>query len=230
MGPFTREVLTHTTFALLRTQVWAAERLGLPAISTGRPFAFYRRVFFDDRPSEAVLDELEGKVVADIGCGLTPYVPNSMFQACWRAGVAFYGVDPKLGKGFRLGAFDRLKAAISRGGRPDPSAPGADRRIAARADALPFDAGSLDLILSSWLAFVWVADEAALARVFGEWHRVLAPGGEARVYPTPRWTDAQTRALLCERETPWFDVQQEFVWSADVANLAPAYVTTFRRR
>ena len=54
----------------------------------------------------AEIDPLRGKVIVDVGCGLTPYLADSMFQACRREGIEFYGIDPKIGQGFRFGAFD----------------------------------------------------------------------------------------------------------------------------
>lgn len=222
--------LADATFAVVRAQTRIANRLQLPAISTGRPFAFYRRVFFQGRRAEDVLAELQGRVIADVGCGLTPFVPDSMFQACHAAGIEFFAVDPKLGEGFRLGRFDRLKTLVNRGATPDPLAPGAERRIAALAGSLPFDAGSLDLILSSWFLFVWLDHGRTLDDVFRELIRVLRPGGELRVYPTPRWSERRIDLQLWNTVAGAFDVDQVFFGSPDLANLAPGYMTRFTKR
>ena len=70
----------------------------LPVISTGRSFAYYRKIFFGNRSQGEILRSLEGKSVVDVGCGLTPYVSDSMFQVCRENGIDFYPgcpPDPK---------------------------------------------------------------------------------------------------------------------------------------
>ncbi len=223
-----RDICTRTLFGIVAVQTWASEQLGLPAISTGRPFAFYRKVFFDERSEASVLAELDGKRVVDVGCGLTPFVPDSMFRACHDAGIDFFAVDPKLAEGFKFGSFDRLKVVFNNGARPDPNAPGEERRIASTADKLPFDDRSVDLVLSAWLLFVWLSEERALDSTFAEVKRVLKPGGTLRVYPTPRWNDSRLGTLPAEMFRG-FAVQQRFIGGLDIVNLPPAYVTTFRK-
>lgn len=220
--------MSDATFAVMRSQVRLAARLDLPAISTGRPFAFYRKVFFDGRGEADVLAELRGRVIADVGCGLTPFVPNSMFQACHRAGIEFYGVDPKLDGGLRLGRFDRFKTAVNGGATPDPNAPGADRRVASLAGDLPFEDGSVDLMLSSFLLFVWLVDDAPLTDIFEEALRVLRPGGTLQIYPTPRWTEGRIGPRLWELVSRRMTVRQVFFGSPDIANLPPGFTTSFR--
>ncbi|MEZ4460301.1 MAG: methyltransferase domain-containing protein [bacterium] len=205
-----------------------SNRLNLPIISTGRPFAFYREVFFKNRPEADVLSDLKGQRVLDVGCGLTPYTQDSMFQACYRDGVEFYGIDPKLNGTFEFGTFDRLKVFFTGGTRLDPYAPGAERRLAIYADDLPFEDASVDLILSSWALFVWIADEQVLDRVFAEFARVLKIGGEVRVYPTLHADDVTWP--MAKETLAAFDIRQRFVGRASVLNLPPAFMTRFVRR
>ncbi|MBT8149125.1 MAG: hypothetical protein KJO24_04300, partial [Gammaproteobacteria bacterium] len=79
--------LTAVTFKTLKAGTTLYNRFSLPVISTGRPFSYYRTVFFADAPAGEVLATLQGKTVVDVGCGLTPYVSDSMFQACREAGI-----------------------------------------------------------------------------------------------------------------------------------------------
>jgi len=63
---------------------------------------------------------------------------------------------------------------------------GVDDRLRFRvADSrkLPFDDGEFDLVISSFAAHHW--EDAS--RGMGEIHRVLKPGGEARIYDLPDW-------------------------------------------
>ncbi len=49
---------------------------------------------------------------------------------------------------------------------------------------LPFDDGQFDLVVSSFSVHHWDNPAAGLAEV----HRVLKPGGQARIYDLPDWT------------------------------------------
>lgn len=216
--------LSRVTFAGVRIVTGASNRLGLPVISTGRPFAFYRHVFFGGKSETDVLAELAGQRIVDVGCGLTPYTPDSMFQACLRNDVEFYGVDPKLGEGLKLGAFDRLKVGLTRGSGLDPNAPGEARRLGCYADAMPFEDASVDLILSSWALGVWIRDPDVIERIFVEFRRVLKPGAQVRVYPTMHADDARNPGDLADVLRA-FEVKQWFCAGFDPLNLPPAYVT-----
>lgn len=216
--------LAEATFAVLRAQTAVYARLPLPVISTGRPFAFYRTVFFDGASEEAVLASLRGKTVVDVGCGLTPHMADSMFQACRRAGVDFYGVDPKLGGGFKLGPFDWLKAGLT-GSRaiPDRNAPGLDKALRGSADALPFADASVDIVLCSWLLFAWIREEPLLGAILREFHRVLKPGGTARIFPT--WAFAPDAFAAYG-----FTAGQRFFGGRNLLVMPPAYMTTLTAR
>ncbi len=214
------------TFTGVKVFTGISNALGLPVISTGRPFSFYREVFFGQRGESEVLEDLADKRVLDIGCGLTPFTPDSMFQACYAAGVEFYGVDPKLDGTFEFGRFDRVKVAFNRGHGLDPNAPGEERRLAIYADDLPFEGASVDLILSSWALFVWIDDPQILTSVFHEAVRVLKPSGEMKIYPTPN-IDAIESALPNEILNR-FEIRQVFLGRMSALNLPPAYRTTFR--
>lgn len=223
-----QRTLARVTFAVFDTQTKVNDRIKLPIISTGRPFSYYRKVFFQGRSEAEVLRDLQGKRIADVGCGLTPFVGDSMFQACERAGIEFYGIDPKIGKDFVFGPFDRIKVWATGGrGRLDPRAPGTQRALSASADELPFDNDALDLILSSFLLSVWISDARVLNDIYAEFHRVLKPGGQVKVYPQALWSPRRARDIPA---LAGFDVRQEFKFDYYVMSYPPAYVTTLTKK
>jgi len=206
------------------------DRFDLPVVSTGRSFALYRKIFFGNRTEADVLRELRGKKIVDVGCGLTPYTSNSMFQACRAAGVDFYGVDPKLSGGFAFGLLDRAKIFLVGGGRMMRDAPGLEKAAGTYADRLPFGDNSVDLILSSHLLYAWIDDEKILAGIFREFLRVLKPGGEAMIFPAPyedpgRIGDPDLRDVM-----KGFRVEQKFnVRLLATAGVFPGYLKTLRK-
>ena len=105
--------LSDISFKVMGANLRLFKAMHLPVISTARPFDFYRKVFFEDACQADVLSSLASKRVVDIGCGLTPFTEDSMFQVCRRSGVDFYGIDPKLADGFKFGLFDRLKSVAT---------------------------------------------------------------------------------------------------------------------
>ncbi len=224
MGSPLTDVMAASTFALVRGQTAIFDLLGLPVISTGRPFSLYRRVFFENNSAEHVLDELRGKVIVDVGCGLTPFASDSMFQACVQAGIDFYGIDPKIGTDFKFGWFDRLKVRVTGGADVNPDAPGTERALGAWANDLPFEDASVDLILSSWLLTVWIRDEELLADIYREFDRVLKPGGSIRVHPQPAWNPASIGNDGLRQRLENYDVSERFLFAPDLASLPPAYV------
>ncbi len=204
----------------------------LPVISTGRSFAYYRRIFFDNRSHNQVLDALAGKRIVDVGCGLTPYVSDSMFQVCRRQGIDFFGVDPKFSEGFGLSPLD-IATIRAVGGRGQVSRhpPGLDKCVGAYADDLPFDDGSIDLILSNFLLYAWILDEEVLAGIYREFHRVLKDGGAVRIYPAPdpdvEGIDHSGLREVMER----FQITKRFStrW-LNLIQYPPAYVVTLTKR
>ena len=105
-----QKTLSYLGFSAMTRSLGLVDTLKLPVISTARPFRFYREVFFGHRSEQDVLQSLRGKTLVDVGCGLTPYTEDSLFQTCRRAGVTCWGVDPKLQQGFRFGPWDAFKA------------------------------------------------------------------------------------------------------------------------
>ena len=71
--------IANMTFRVIDSFTRAYNSLSLPVI---RSFFYYRNIFFDNKSGPTVLNELQGQCILDIGCGLTPYVSDSMFQAC----------------------------------------------------------------------------------------------------------------------------------------------------
>lgn len=224
-------VLSKVCFSVMEANLKMFEKLKLPVISTARPFDFYRKVFFEDLPEQEVLKMLKDKRIVDIGCGLTPFTQDSMFQKCRDEGIDFFGVDPKLAKGFKFGLFDRLKAiGTGAGSMPKPNMPGLEKAIAAFADDLPFENESVDIVLSSWLLFAWIQDEALLVRIFKEFDRILKPGGTVRFFPTVHWQYIEKQyPKLVDLLTPYRKTQR-FMIGFHLASLPPTYVTFLHKK
>ncbi|MDX2476187.1 MAG: class I SAM-dependent methyltransferase [Gammaproteobacteria bacterium] len=207
------------------------KQLSLPVISTGRSFEYYRRIFFGNKSSSAVLRKLQGQCVLDVGCGLTPYVSNSMFQACYSSGVDFYGIDPKLAEGFKLGRFDRAKIMATGRGKMNHDAPGLDKGIATVADDLPFADESVDLILSSYLLFAWIDDEDILEAIFREFDRVLKPGGKVKIFPAPAYDAGKIRHQGLRQIIEAFEIDQAFLTRIlHRTQFPPAYMRTMLKQ
>lgn len=210
------------TFGLMGSVTGLSNRAGLPVLSTGRPFSFYRSVFFEGRSEEEVFAELHGKRVLDVGCGLTPFVPESFFQRCHAEDIELFGVDPKL-KDLKFGWMDHVAVMAMRGRPIQKDAPGAERRIAAFAQDLPFMDNSVDLVLSSWLLYIWLRGPI-LNDILTELHRVLRPGGQVRISPTP-WLGEGSSQWLPEG----FVVEQRFHASFRIFHRPPAYTTVLTK-
>jgi SAM-dependent methyltransferase len=223
--------LADMTFRVLDGFTRAYNRLSLPVVSTGRSFYYYRKIFFDNNSFSTVLQELQGQCILDIGCGLTPYASDSMFQACYKNGVDFYGIDPKLAEGFKLGPFDRAKIMATGGGKMNHAAPGLEKAIATLADDLPFEDGSVDLILSCYLLFAWIGKEDILESIFREFYRVLKPGGMVKIFPAPHYDAGKISHPGLEQIMQAFDVEQEFFASAlRRTQFPPAYLRTMYKQ
>ena len=216
--------LSYGIFGVARAVTELSNRSRLPILSTGRAFSYYRQAFFDHQSEEDVFRELRDKTVLDIGCGLTPFVEGSFFRRCDDAGIACYGVDPKL-TNFDYTWLDRMAVLFMRGRRIDPDAPGQERHIGAFAHELPLEDNSVDLVLSSWFLFVWIRDEP-LHAILQELHRILKPGGQVRIAPTPWLQDGTWRASIPEG----FDIQQEFHITPRIFHRPPAYTTRLTKR
>jgi len=186
--PSLQSLLSNLSFKTISGAIRFYDRSGLPGISTARPFLFYRKVFFNNLSETEVFTQLEGRTVLDIGCGLTPFTKNSMFQACNRKGISFYGIDPKLNQGFKFDKADSLWSIVTgASSTPIPDMPSQEKALGAYADQLPFDDSSVDFVLSSWLLFMWIQDPDVLTSIFTEFDRVLKPGGRISFYPAMHW-------------------------------------------
>ncbi len=213
---------SRITFGIARGVTEWSNRAGLPVLSTGRPFSYYRQAFFEGQREEEVFASLHGKRILDVGCGLTPFVPESFFQRCYQEDIELYGVDPKL-ENLQFGWIDHVAVMAMRGRPIWKDAPGGERRIAAFAQELPFDDDSVDLVLSSWLLYIWLRGPILLD-IFTELHRVLKIGGEIRMAPTP-WLDDDERQWIPDG----FDVEQTFHASPRIFHRPPAYRTVLRK-
>lgn len=224
MMPTPQNSFPNFLFNALSSTARLYEKLGLSVVSTARPFSFYRKVFFHSRSEAAILAEIEGKTVVDIGCGLTPFTENSMFQACHKQGIAFYGVDPKLEQGFKFGVVDSLWSTFTGASKaPRGNMPGRDKAIGAYADQLPFDDASVDIVLSSWLLFMWIQDPTILAAIFTEFDRVLKPGGRISFYPSMRWQDMTAKYPFLLEILKRYQSEQQFWTYVRTSSLPFAY-------
>ena len=218
--------IADTSFAMMRGYIHSAQRLGVRMMHTARPFAYYRKVFYRGHSRARVIRSLHGKRIVDVGCGYTPYASDSMFRACHDAGVEFYGVDPLIGTDVRFGIREWALARATGGrGLFNAAAPGLSRALPATAQNLPFDDQSVDEILCSYLMFVWIEEEAALADIFEEFSRVLKQGGQIKLYPLHQWSymrfsDQRLSAVLSN-----FKIEQAFVHGGLDARIMPSLLT-----
>lgn len=225
-----QDTLAKITFHVMHTTMAAYDRFNIPVISTTRPLRFYRKALFKGISKQQLKKELKNKTLVDIGCGLTPFIEDSMFQWCRRHGIDFYGVDPKVKDGFKFGIFDRVKS-FATGARttPNPDIAGLDKTIATYANELPFDDNSVDIILSCWLVFSWIRDEALLSEVFTEFDRILKPGGTLRIFPTGHIDQLKSKYPSLNSILSNYDVEQTFMASADIGSIPPAFASIFTK-
>ena len=222
--------IANVSFAVMRAWVRSAQRRGVDMLHTARPFDFYRQVFYRKRPAGDVLASLQGQRIVDIGCGYTPFAEDSMFRACHDAGIEFYGVDPLLGTRIQFGLRERALARATGGsGAFSHTAPGLSRALATSAQNLPFDAGSVDEILCSYLLFVWIEDEAELGDILTEFLRVLRPGGVAKLYPLNQWRYLRFRDRRLQQLLERFSIRQTFVHSPHDWRVMPSMLTEMTR-
>lgn len=182
-------------------------------INTARPFAYYCKVFFNNQSKMTTLSNLQGKKLVDIGCGYTPYTEDSMFRACYDAGIEFYGVDPIIEDNITFSARDSVFTRLTGGtGRIDPAAPGLERAISATADKLPFADNEIDTILSCWLIPIWINKEEELLNIFTEFHRILKVGGHISLYPMPDWNSFRLKNRELKSLLKNFNFTQKFIY------------------
>lgn len=222
--------ITQFTFKTMHAFMAAYEHFNIPVISTTRPFHFYRKVLFNNQTKHQIKTELQGKVLVDVGCGLTPFIEDSMFQWCRRHNIEFYAVDPKVKDGFKFGPFDRLKS-FATGARtaPNPNIEGLDKTIASFADDLPFEDQSVDIVLSCWLIFSWIRSDDLLTKTFKEFDRILKPGGTIRIFPTENWQGIQRKYPQLTQALSEYSVKQRFMFSPDIASMPPSFATQFTK-
>ena len=224
--------LSALTFRGLKANAKLYEALSLPVISTGRSFTYYRNIFFGGRSRSEVLGELGGQRIVDVGCGLTPYVSDSMFQVCRKQGIDFFGVDQKFRGDFRPGLLDVVGIrAVGGRGRICTRARGLEKCFGASADDMPFEDDSVDLILSNFLLYAWIQDKRALESIYREFHRVLKRGGEARIYPSPELHMERIRHSGLREAMNQFEIRQQFStrW-LNPGQYPPAYILTMTKK
>jgi SAM-dependent methyltransferase len=218
--------LANASFLMMRGYIRSAQRRGVDMMHTARPFGHYRKVFFQGQSGSRVLQSLQGKRVIDVGCGYTPYARDSMFRACHDAGVDFYGVDPLLGTDITFGFRERALAVATGGsGSFSKHAPGLSKALPVGAQDLPFEDASIDLILCSYLLFVWIDDEALLADIVEEFLRVLKPGGLVKIYPLNEWRVKHFKSARLKKILSHFTIQQTFVHGRGDLRVMPGMLT-----
>ena len=107
--------IANMSFVVMHGYIRSIQRRGVAMMHTARPFAYYRKVFYQNQSKSAVLNSLQDKRVVDVGCGYTPYAEDSMFRACHDAGIEFYGVDPLVGTDIKFGFNERALARATGG-------------------------------------------------------------------------------------------------------------------
>ena len=218
------------TFAVMKSQIRALQRRGVSMMHTARSFDVYRRVFYRGQSKPALLRSLQGQRIVDVGCGITPYAKDSMFQLCRVEGIEFYGVDPVLADPPKLGWRERaLARALGSRGQFDSKAPGLDRALACSAQKLPFEDACIDQILCSYLLFVWIENESDLADIFNEFHRVLKKGGVVKLYPFYQWQYTRFRDSALKEVLNKFEIDQHFVHGGLDLRVTPSMLTEFTK-
>lgn len=218
--------IANASFAMMQIYLKSAQRRGVGMMHTARPFDHYRKVFFRGQSRSSVLRSLQGTQVIDVGCGYTPYTPDSMFRACHDAGVDFYAVDPLLGTNITFGFRERALARVTGGsGNFNPDAPGLEKALPASAQELPFEDASIDQILCSYLLFVWIDDEEVLADILGEFLRVLKPGGLIKLYPLYEWRFMRFKNARLKSTLDQLQIDQTFVHGQGDMRVMPSMLT-----
>lgn len=218
--------MANFSFSVMYHQVRAIEKSGVSMMHTARSFSYYRKIFYRGMNEAEVLQSLEGKRILDVGCGHTPYANDSMFQACYRAGVEFYGIDPVIANKPTFGFKERaLARALGSKGQFCAKADGLSKALPAFAQELPFDDQSVDEILCSYLLFVWIEDEQVLAEILQEFCRVLKPGGMAKLYPLYEWTRMNFTVPSLLGVLRQFQVTQSFVHGGLDLRITPSLMT-----
>lgn len=222
--------IANLSFGVMQQSLHIAQNFGVDMMHTARSFAYYRKIFYHNASRATLLRRLRGKCIVDVGCGYTPYASDSMFRACHDAGVDFYGVDPLIKRDMVFSFRDRALARATGGrGRFSNRPPGVSRALSGTAQALPFDDESVDEILCSYLLFVWIEDEKALAEIFEEFHRVLKPGGVARLFPLHDWQQVQPAMPKLRKILAKFSVEQTFVPAGYRPRVMSAMLTEMTR-
>jgi SAM-dependent methyltransferase len=218
--------IANASFVMMQGYIKSVQRRGVGMMHTARPFDHYRKVFFRGQSRSAVLQSLQDKRVIDVGCGYTPYAPDSMFRACHDAGVDFYGVDPLLGTDIKFGFRERALARVTGGsGSFSTQAPGLSKALPVSAQELPFEDASIDQILCSYLLFVWIDDEEVLADILGEFARVLKPGGLVKLYPLYEWRFMRFKNARLKKTLGKFHIEQTFVHGHGDMRVMPSMLT-----
>ena len=204
--------VANLSFGMMQHSLQAAQKVGVDMLHTARSFDYYRKIFYHNQSRGRVLRQLQGKRIVDVGCGYTPYARDSMFRACHDAGLDFYGVDPRIEPEMAFTFRDRALARATGGsGCFSNRPPGVSRALAGTAQALPFDTSSIDEIVCGYLLYVWIEDEKTLAEIFEEFHRVLRPGGIARLFPLPDWQLVRAQGSRLRKIQSRFSIEQSFV-------------------
>jgi SAM-dependent methyltransferase len=223
--------IANASFAMMRSYLRSAQRRGVDMMHTARTFSFYRKVFYEGQSESAVLSGLHGQRVVDIGCGYTPYADDSMFRACYRAGVEFYGVDPLIGEDITFGFKERwLVRATGGSGSFNHNPPGIEKALSTMAQKLPFENDSVDEILCSFLLFVWIRDESVLAAILSEFLRVLKPGGKAKLYPLYEWRYLRIKSQALKTVLANFSLEQAFIHGHGDLRVMPSMLTQLTKR
>jgi SAM-dependent methyltransferase len=126
------------------------------------------RPLYDSVAREIVAARPEGRLL-DVGCG-PGWLERSLSQAAPNVQIVGVDVDP--------GMIDHAEAHAVEWGVEDRV-----RFQVGDVGDLPFGEGEFDTVVSTMSMHHWPDPAAGLAEI----HRVLRPGGEARIYDLPDW-------------------------------------------
>jgi SAM-dependent methyltransferase len=179
--------------------------------SSCRNAGMYAMLLFPEfETTEEVVDFVRRRDVLDIGSGLTHRSPYSLLNQVARQSDGVHrmiGVEPRSGyptghqRGFskrnvvQQRVTDDIRDMMRRILRWPllKDLPGEDHVIPCDARKLPFPDGSIDQWISSF-CYPWWIDGEALAPIFREATRLLAPGGQIRLGPINKRDIARMKA------------------------------------
>jgi len=148
-----------------------------------------------------MLEYLKGKLVIDIGSGMTHKNPYSLINLIARndsknTGVNFIGIEPKVNND-KFSMVDRIRFSINnflrilhrqiQNKNIHKDTPGEKNIIPAKAEELPFNKEVADIILSDFLVGYWIKEPDQILKILNEFCGTLKSNGQIRLYPITKF-------------------------------------------